>query len=93
VFKRLARLIEAYGKASNSFELSLESTVQQIETLSRFGKLDKSISVLDKALDMFKGSVELWKYKLKLWIDFEKSPHEIFSLFNSTLNKIKEKVN
>jgi len=89
--ERLARLTEAYEKASSSFELSLESTVQRIETLSRFGKLDEAVNVLDKALDKFKGSVELWKYKVKLWMDFEKSPDEIFSLFNMTLNEIKEK--
>lgn len=94
--ERFNRLNDAFKNANLSFGLSLEQTIEWIETLMKFDKIVEAKSIVEKSLDLetHKGNSKLWLICLKIKkmeIFKNNDKKELVDLFYKAIECVKPK--
>ncbi len=91
--ERFNRLNEAFKATLAKYGLSLELSLEWIEYLIKFNKMNEAIALIKETLTRNKNSLQLWKLYLTIQIEQTKdeNKNELINLFNRAITCVKQK--
>jgi hypothetical protein len=87
-------LNDAFKNADIQIGLSLEHSIEWVEQMIKYEKIQEALNILNKSLNTYKSDAQLWSFYLKIKVSentVKRKDNELVMLFNKAIESVKSK--